>query len=91
MTGGGAWTGYEIGGATGTSAPPSPVGGSATRSPVDDPRADVVPDDDPVPVALAWPAKPRAATAERAAVSASETATVTRVTLETDRIPRSRT
>jgi hypothetical protein len=51
----------------------------------------VEPDDDPVPVAPACPAKPRAATADRAAVSVIETATVTRVTLETDRIPRSRT
>ena len=51
----------------------------------------MVPDDDPVPVALACPAKPMAATADRAAVSVIETAMVTRVTLETDRIPRSRT
>ena len=51
----------------------------------------MVPDVDPVPDALAWPAKPRAATADRAAVSASETAMVNRVTFDTDRIPRSRT
>ena len=51
----------------------------------------MVPDEDPAPAALAWPAKPRAATADRAAVSVSETATVTRVTVDTDRIPRSRT
>jgi hypothetical protein len=50
----------------------------------------VVPDDDPVPAALAWPAKPRAATADRAALSVSEIATVVRVTLDTDRTPRSR-
>lgn len=50
----------------------------------------MVPEVDPVPAALAWPEKPMAATADKAAVSASETATVTRVTLDTDRIPRSR-
>ena len=50
-----------------------------------------MPDDDAVPDALAWPVKPRAATADRAAVSASETATVNGVPLDTDRIPRSRT
>jgi hypothetical protein len=51
----------------------------------------VEPDDDPVSLAPACPAKPRAAAADRAAVSVIEIATVTRVTLETDRIPRSRT
>ena len=51
----------------------------------------MVPVVDPVPDALAWPAKPRAATADKAAVSASDTATVIRVTLDTDLIPRSRT
>ena len=49
-----------------------------------------MPDDDPALVAPACPAKPKAATADRAAVRVSETATVIRVTLDTDRIPRSR-
>lgn len=49
---GGAWTGCDTGGATGgTSAPPSPVGGSATRCLSDDPRIDVDPDVPPVAVA----------------------------------------
>ncbi len=90
MTGGGAWTGCDIGGATGGARAPPPVGGNATRCPPDEPRVEVVPDDAAFADAVECPAKPMAATAERTAAATSDTATAPRVINDTDSIPRSR-
>jgi hypothetical protein len=68
--------------------PAPPFGGSATRAPVEPPGVDVA--EDPPLVALARPAKPIAAIAEKTAESVSETAMATRVISETDRMPFSR-
>jgi hypothetical protein len=88
---GGAWTtGCETGGAAGAERePPSPFGGSATRTPFDAPSAaDVA--EDPLVVALARPANPNAAIAEKTAESVNDTATAIRVIREADRMPFSR-
>jgi len=65
------------------------LGGSATRTPAEEPFGAVV-REDPAVVALARPANPIAAIAEKTAESTSDTATASRVTRETDRIPFSR-
>jgi hypothetical protein len=90
VTGGFRVAGRETGGAGGADrVPPSPFGGSATRGPTDEPL-DVDVAEDPVLVALARPAKPIAAIAEKTAESVSETAMATRVIRETARMPFSR-
>lgn len=84
--------GCETGGASGAVRLPPPVGGNATRWPLEDPpAADVDVSREPPPDApFDRPENPIAATAENTAVRANETATATRVSLETDRIPASR-
>jgi hypothetical protein len=60
------------------------------RWPSDEPRADVAPADPPLVAALARPENPIAAIAEKTAASVRDAATATRVTLDTERMPRSR-
>jgi hypothetical protein len=81
-----------MGGASGAVRLPPPVGGKATRWPLaDPPEADVdVSSGPPADAPLDRPENPIAATAENTAVRANDAATVTRVSLETDRIPASR-
>jgi hypothetical protein len=82
------WTGADTGGAR---VPPLPLGGSATRT-VLAPAADVVVVE-PVEVddELECPENPMAATAENTTVSTTETAALTRVKRETERMPLART
>ena len=82
--------GCETGGSRGALRLPPLVGGNATRWPLEDPPAADVDVSRARPDAPDRPENPIAATAENTAVRASETATATRVSLETDRIPASR-